>query len=144
MQAEINVGLLGHVDHGKTTLTSALTGKWTDTHSEEIKRGISIRLGYADTYIYYCSKCKKITIEKKCPECGKMKLNRLIGSGAGVIFKGSGFYETDYRSDNYKQGQKNAKAAPKKTDKSKDTKKKTDTKPKTESTKANKKTENSN
>jgi len=81
------------------------------------------------------------TPSKKCPECGKMKLNRLIGSGAGVIFKGSGFYETDYRSDNYKQGQKNAKAAPKKTDKSKDTKKKTDTKPKTESTKANKKTE---
>ncbi len=41
MQAEMNIGMLGHVDHGKTTLTKALTGKWTDTHSEEIKRGIS-------------------------------------------------------------------------------------------------------
>ncbi len=79
MQAEINVGLLGHVDHGKTTLTSALTGKWTDTHSEEIKRGISIRLGYADAYIYYCAKCKKITIEKKCPGCGgKVEVKRKI------------------------------------------------------------------
>ncbi len=48
-QAEVNIGMVGHVDHGKTTLTYALTGKWTDTHSEELKRGISIRLGYADT-----------------------------------------------------------------------------------------------
>ncbi len=47
-QAEVNIGMIGHVDHGKTTLTYALTGKWTDTHSEELKRGISIRLGYAD------------------------------------------------------------------------------------------------
>ena len=47
-QAEINIGMIGHVDHGKTTLTYALTGQWTDTHSEELKRGISIRLGYAD------------------------------------------------------------------------------------------------
>lgn len=55
MQAEINIGILGHVDHGKTTLTQALTGKWTDTHSEEIKRGISIRLGYADYNVYHNS-----------------------------------------------------------------------------------------
>ncbi len=53
MQADMNIGMLGHVDHGKTTLTKALTGKWTDTHSEELKRGISIRLGYADAKIYY-------------------------------------------------------------------------------------------
>lgn len=51
-QAEVNIGLTGHVDHGKTSLTKALSGKWTDTHSEELKRGISIRLGYADTTFY--------------------------------------------------------------------------------------------
>lgn len=52
LQAEVNIGLTGHVDHGKTSLTKALSGKWTDTHSEELKRGISIRLGYADTTFY--------------------------------------------------------------------------------------------
>ena len=44
--------MVGHVDHGKTTLTQALSGTWTDTHSEERKRGISIKLGYADTAFY--------------------------------------------------------------------------------------------
>ncbi len=43
-QPEVNIGMVGHVDHGKTTLTQALTGKWTDEHSEELKRGISIKL----------------------------------------------------------------------------------------------------
>ncbi|MBS3062123.1 MAG: translation initiation factor IF-2 subunit gamma [Candidatus Diapherotrites archaeon] len=52
VQPEVNIGLVGHVDHGKTSLTKALTGKWTDTFSEEIKRGISIRLGYADAIFY--------------------------------------------------------------------------------------------
>ena len=51
-QPKVNIGLVGHVDHGKTTLTQALSGTWTDTHSEERKRGISIKLGYADTAFY--------------------------------------------------------------------------------------------
>ena len=66
---EINIGLFGHVDHGKTTLTQSLTGKMTDTHSEEIKRGISIRLGYADATFYKCKKCKSYCTTKKCPKC---------------------------------------------------------------------------
>jgi translation initiation factor 2 subunit 3 len=79
MQAEMNVGMLGHVDHGKTTLTKALTGKWTDTHSEEIKRGISIRLGYADAHIYHCQKCDLYSADAKCLKCGgKPKLARKL------------------------------------------------------------------
>jgi translation initiation factor 2 subunit 3 len=47
----INLGIVGHIDHGKTTLLQRLIGKWTDTHSEELKRGITIKLGYADFII---------------------------------------------------------------------------------------------
>ncbi|MEM4335588.1 MAG: translation initiation factor IF-2 subunit gamma [Candidatus Anstonellales archaeon] len=78
-QPVVNIGLLGHVDHGKTTLTKAITGKWTDTHSEEIKRGISIRLGYADAKIYFCSKCKLYGTKEKCLKCGgKTELKRWV------------------------------------------------------------------
>ena len=72
-QPEINIGMIGHVDHGKTTLTKALSGEWTDRHSEEIKRGISIRLGYADVAFYKCPNCEgsvAYSTSKKCPNCG--------------------------------------------------------------------------
>ncbi|MDD1773715.1 MAG: translation initiation factor IF-2 subunit gamma [Methanomassiliicoccales archaeon] len=73
VQPEINIGMIGHVDHGKTTLTKALSGEWTDRHSEEIKRGISIRLGYADVAFYKCPNCdppKAYTNDQTCKECG--------------------------------------------------------------------------
>jgi translation initiation factor 2 subunit 3 len=69
VQPAINIGLVGHVDHGKTTLTERLSGKWTDTHSEEVKRGITIRLGYADAIFYKCEKCGFYTVKNKCPKC---------------------------------------------------------------------------
>jgi translation initiation factor 2 subunit 3 len=72
-QPEINIGMIGHVDHGKTTLTQRLTGKWTDEHSEELKRGISIKLGYADAAFYKCPSCKEpkcYCTKNKCPSCG--------------------------------------------------------------------------
>lgn len=53
-QSEFNIGTLGHVDHGKTTLTSAITHQWTDTHSESVKRSMTIKLGYADALISKC------------------------------------------------------------------------------------------
>lgn len=65
--------MIGHVDHGKTTLTKALSGEWTDRHSEEVKRGISIRLGYADVAFYKCESCKGAAAygtEKICKTCG--------------------------------------------------------------------------
>ncbi len=91
------------------------------------------------TYEYKCGNCdhlmeafQSITAspKKKCPECGKLKLQRLMGIGSGVIFKGSGFYETDYRSENYKKGAESEKKSTTdtKTDGKKEIKK-TDTKP---------------
>jgi len=67
------------------------------------------------TYDYECDACGH-TFEvfqgindpklRKCPECKKLKLKRLFGSGAAIVFKGSGFYQTDYRSESYKKGAK--------------------------------------
>ena len=91
------------------------------------------------TYDYECKECG-VTFErfqnikeepiKKCPECGGL-VRRLIGAGAGVIFKGSGFYATDYRSESYKQGARKEKGLDKTESKSKESKpaeKKTDDK----------------
>lgn len=64
------------------------------------------------TYDYECDACGhemelfqgiNDPVKKKCPECGKLKLKRLFGTGAAIVFKGSGFYQTDYRSDGYKK-----------------------------------------
>ncbi len=68
-----NIGVVGHVDHGKTTLVNTLTGVWTDRHSEEIKRGISIRLGYADAIFYKCPQCTgsdAYSTTSVCTACG--------------------------------------------------------------------------
>ena len=80
MQSEINIGLVGHVDHGKTSLTRALSGKWTDTHSEELKRGITIHVGYADTAFYKNKKTGKYLPEHKIPaeEKGDYELSRRV------------------------------------------------------------------
>ena len=73
------------------------------------------------TYEYVCRKCEhrfekfqSMTAKpiRKCPSCGKTGVQRLIGAGAGIIFKGSGFYQTDYRSDSYKKGSESEKKAP--------------------------------
>lgn len=73
VQPEVSIGIVGHVDHGKTTLVQALSGKWTATHSEEIKRGITIRLGYADFDIHKCADCPEPQCYSLKPECADCK-----------------------------------------------------------------------
>jgi putative FmdB family regulatory protein len=72
------------------------------------------------TYAYRCAGCghefdqfQSITSGpiRKCPQCGKLAVKRLLGTGSGIIFKGSGFYQTDYRSDNYTKSATNDKGA---------------------------------
>ena len=88
------------------------------------------------TYDYICDACghefelfqsMSDSAKRKCPQCGRHKLRRLIGTGAGVIFKGSGFYETDYRSNSYNKAAEADKNPTSDTKESSDTKK-TDTK----------------
>ncbi len=91
------------------------------------------------TYDYVCKKCEhrwelfqSMTAKpvRKCPACGSRAVERLIGTGAGIIFKGSGFYQTDYRSKSYKEGEKAEKNAMKSS--SNGSKNKSETKSKTE------------
>ncbi len=81
------------------------------------------------TYDYECDNCGhefelfqtiSEAVKRKCPECGKQKLRRLFGTGAAVVFKGSGFYQTDYRSESYNKGAEKdkKKTAKKSTEKS--------------------------
>ncbi len=99
------------------------------------------------TYDYVCDACghefeefQSITepVMRKCPECKKLKLRRLFGTGAAVVFKGTGFYQTDYRSESYKSGAEKDKPKTEKTEKSdksesKSAEKSSDTKKETKS-----------
>ena len=104
------------------------------------------------TYDYECDACGhtfelfqtfSAPVEKKCPKCGKLKLRRLFGTGAAVVFKGSGFYQTVYRSDSYKKAaEKDKPASETKSETKSDSKteaKSTDTKPSSDSGKSGKK-----
>jgi translation initiation factor 2 subunit 3 len=78
----VNIGTSGHVDHGKTTLIQALTGTWTSVHSQELKRGITIRVGYSDAAFYKCKNCEPplgYSTTPKCPNCGsESELSRVV------------------------------------------------------------------
>lgn len=89
------------------------------------------------TYDYECDACdhefelfQSISepVKRKCPKCGKLKLRRLFGTGAAVMFKGSGFYETDYRSDSYKKAAESDKKSQEKSSGDGKNDKKSDTK----------------
>jgi putative FmdB family regulatory protein len=103
------------------------------------------------TYDYECDACGhkfelfqsiSAPVEKKCPECKKLKLRRLFGTGAAIVFKGSGFYQTDYRSDSYKKAAESDKPSESKSDSKSETKsesKSSDTKKSTDNGKSTKK-----
>jgi translation initiation factor 2 subunit 3 len=78
----VNIGTSGHVDHGKTTLVEAITGVWTSAHSEELRRGITIKVGYADAAFYKCPQCPSpvcYSTQPKCTNCGgKSDLQRVV------------------------------------------------------------------
>jgi len=81
-QPSVNIGTSGHVDHGKTTLVEAITGVWTSAHSEELRRGITIKIGYADAAFYKCSECPPpicYSTQPQCTNCGgKSELLRVV------------------------------------------------------------------
>lgn len=96
------------------------------------------------TYDYECEECGHTfelfqaisePVKRKCPECGKLRLRRLFGTGAAVVFKGSGFYQTDYRSESYKKAAEKDKkpSAGKKSDSKQETK--SEAKPASDATK---------
>jgi translation initiation factor 2 subunit 3 len=78
----INIGTAGHVDHGKTTLVEAISGVWTSAHSEELRRGITIKVGYADAAFYRCLQCTSpfsYSTQPICTNCGgKSELSRVV------------------------------------------------------------------
>ena len=81
-QPSVNIGTSGHVDHGKTTLVEAITGVWTSAHSEELRRGITIKIGYADAAFYKCPQCPPPVCYSTQPQCtncgGKSELLRVV------------------------------------------------------------------
>ena len=94
------------------------------------------------TYDYRCNGCghefevfQSISADelRKCPECGKLKLRRLMGGGAAIVFKGSGFYQTDYRSDSYKKSAQADKPSESKSDSKAESKSETKSESKSES-----------
>ncbi|MEJ7640662.1 MAG: translation initiation factor IF-2 subunit gamma [Candidatus Nitrosocosmicus sp.] len=78
----INIGTSGHVDHGKTTLIEAITGIWTSGHSEELRRGITIKVGYADAAFYKCPNCEppyNYSVQPTCKSCNSdAQLSRVV------------------------------------------------------------------
>jgi translation initiation factor 2 subunit 3 len=82
-QPNINIGTAGHVDHGKTTLVEAITGIWTSGHSEELRRGITIKVGYADAAFYKCPQCPSpqgYSTTPQCANCGRESMLQRVVS----------------------------------------------------------------